>query len=127
MTKQTKQIKSKEPPHEQEQQFSEVMALTEIENLDKLLASPRSVALIHALAEFSEIDYQSEQQGPKAGEFFDRVLQMPLDVQKKLVWAIADRRGLPRPNYEHEGPGRPTLVPESRCLGVTGRWSIPVP
>lgn len=89
--------------------LSEVMAIVEVGKLDKILASNKGVTLIKAFTQFAEIDYQSETQSPLAGELFSKILAMPLDEQKKLVWAIADQKKIERPSYVQQGAGRPTM------------------
>lgn len=76
--------------------------------IEKVLATPKAQQLFQALTSFAEIDYQSEQQSVPAGEVLAKILALPLETQKKFVFAMADSKKVPHPSYEQEGAGRPT-------------------
>jgi len=83
--------------------------VADISTLEKTLSkATQKEQLFRALQHFAILDHQSEVQSTSAGELFSKILSLPLDTQKKLVWEMADSFKLPRPTYESSGPGRPT-------------------
>jgi hypothetical protein len=81
---------------------------SEPKSLEKLLKTQEAQRVFTALGQFAEIDHASETQAPVAGEVLSKILALPLDSQKQLVWAMADSFGIPHPVYESSGAGRPT-------------------
>lgn len=91
-----------------ETSLDQVKGIIEADKLDKALTSTKGAQLFQALDAFAALDHEMEQQSESAGEVIDRLLTLPLEVQKRFVWAYADQKGVARPTYTQEGAGRPT-------------------
>lgn len=91
-----------------ETNLHDLQAIISESTLEKALATPKAQQLFNALTGFVQLDYEAEQQSTTAGEVFTKILALPLTLQQKLVFAMADAKGVPRPEYKTSGVGRPT-------------------
>lgn len=125
--------KKKTTKEEKEEVFKDEQgAESALENIKNLFETPASIEkLVHApvakrvfaaLGQFAELDHSSEQQSAVAGEVFAKILSLPLDAQKQLVWALADQLEVKRPSYESQGAGRKTQGRNELAQVLYGRW-----
>ena len=82
--------------------------------------------VITELIGYAEKDHNTAETEVQYGEALYNLLKLPLEAQKPIVWAIADRNKVDRPEYPAEdevrGRGRPHTGRKQLSEALYGRW-----
>ena len=82
--------------------------------------------VITELIGYAEKDHNTAETEVQYGEALYNLLKLPLEAQKPIVWAIADRNKVKRPEYPAEdqvrGRGRPQTGRKQLAEALYGPW-----
>lgn len=83
-------------------------------------------SVVTELIGYAEKDHNTAETEVQYGEALYNLLKLPLEAQKPIVWAIADRNKVTRPEYpdadEVRGRGRPQTGRKQLAEALYGRW-----
>ncbi len=82
--------------------------------------------VVTELIGYAEKDHNTAETEVQYGEALYNLLKLPIEAQKPIVWAIADRNKVERPEYPAEdevrGRGRPQTGRKQLSEALYGRW-----
>lgn len=101
--------------------------LKDARNAEQLLKDQKILdSVITELIGYAEKDHDTAETEVQYGEALYNLLRLPIEAQKPIVWAIADRNKVQRPEYPAEdaarGRGRPQTGRKQLSEALYGRW-----